>query len=177
MARSGSFGLNPRKSYGTAQSVQNVRPGPRAYTDGDGIWLCITANGNLPQYEWCYFDPTSTTFQAVPLDSDNHGTEPRIIGIPQIAIATGEVGFIWIGGTPGGGYGQGIYGKVAASYAAGKKLYTTSTAGVADDAVAGAEIRNVVGLSTDAGSGSSVELLASGIMTINVGDDQVSDND
>ena len=165
MARSASFGLNPKKSYGTSQSIQEVVPG-RRFSDVNGDWLCITANGAIAQYAWCVFDPNSTTFQAAEMTTTNAGSATLQAGVAQFALATTEVGFIWLGGSGGGGYGKGIKGKVAASYVAKAILYTTATAGVADDAST-TKIQGVVGLSTDSGSGSSIELYSSGPIYVN----------
>jgi hypothetical protein len=97
------------------------------------------------------------------LTTTNAGTGEGTVGVVQVALAANEFGFAWIGGAAGGG--GVIKGKVAASYAANAALYTTATAGVADDA-ATTLIKNVVGLTTDSGSGSAVALYSSNFLTV-----------
>jgi hypothetical protein len=73
-----------------------------------------------------------------------------------VAAATNE--YLWVFVGTGGGTGFGIKVRVAASYVAGAKLYTTATAGVLDDASTAGVIVGLVGLTTDSGSGSSIEV-------------------
>ena len=93
-------------------------------------------------------------------------TTPKIVGIAQCAAATGEYLWVFIGN--GGGTGKGIKVRVAASYVAGTKVYTTATAGVLDDAVTAGVLTGVIGLTTDSGSGSAVEIQAAGSMYSNI---------
>jgi hypothetical protein len=170
MARSGRFGLNPKKTYGTSQSITNVVPG-KVYSDNRGDWLCIVASGAITQYDAVLFDPTSATFTAasVTYATAGSGTGKRYtVGIAQWALATGETGLVWIGGGAAGGQGSGIKVRVAASFAAGAPMYTTGTAGVLDDTTTTQTlIPNLVGLTTDSGAGSAIEVYSHDHLYIN----------
>lgn len=148
------FGANYKRTF-TADTLPLPYGLLERLSNKKGEFVFIKASANIAQYAWVGVDGegdaaelTTTTYAA-----------SSIIGVAQVAIASGEYGFIWVG--KGGGTGSGIYGKVAANYAAFNPIQTTATAGVADDA-ATKLLGGVVGLTTDGGSGSSVELHAAG---------------
>jgi len=126
-----------------------------------GEWVYVQANGTVAQYGFVRIDDDG---QADALTTTLAGSGPVAVGVAQVAFADNDYGWVWVG--RGGGVGKGVYGKVAASYVADAKLQTTAVAGVADDA-ATTVIANVRGLTTDGGSGSSVELFASGTLSCN----------
>lgn len=164
MSRSGSFGLNPKKTYGTTQSINEVVPGTK-YSDNLGEWICITANGAIAQYDFVLFDPTSSTGQAASATTTTAGSTMQLGGFAQAALATGEVGFIWVGGQLGGGKGKGIKGTVTGAYTALALLYTTATAGQISS-TSTTQIKGVIGLTTTAGAGTT-ELFSVGGISVN----------
>lgn len=159
MSASGSFGVNYKKTYGTDPAVIPAKVLDRG-SDKDGEYVFVQANGAIAQYAWVGIDGSG---QAAELTTTTYASSCAI-GVAQFALADNEYGWVWVG--KGGGTGKGIKGKVAASYAAFAVINTTATAGVADDA-ATKILGGVVGLTTDGGSGSSVELYAAGLITKN----------
>lgn len=99
--------------------------------------------------------------QAVELTTTTYASS-AVIGFAQVVAADDE--YLWVFVGKGGGTGSGIKGLVAANYAAFAPMNTTATDGVCDDA-ATKIIGGVVGLTTDGGSGSAVELMAAGLIT------------
>jgi hypothetical protein len=89
-------------------------------------YIYVTAGGVIAQYAWVGYDEA---FSATELTFTNaaagHG-----IGVAQVAFASGDYGWVQTGGVASG--------KVAASCAADVALYTTTTAGVLDDATSAA---------------------------------------
>lgn len=154
MSASGSFGVNYKISYGTAPSIFPAKLLDRG-SDKFGEFIFTKTTAAVAQYAWVGIVPagtcaelTTTTYDAV-----------CAIGVAQVALASGEYGWVWVG--RGGGTGSGIKGKVAASYVAFAAINTTATAGVVDDS-ATKFLVGVSGLTTDSGSGSSIELYAAG---------------
>lgn len=161
MARSGSFGINYKKSYGTDPSIVEAKLGDLG-TDTDGEWVYVKASAAVAQYAFVVITKDNTVAE---LTTTNAGSNSLQVGVAQIALAANEYGWVWIGGPMGGGTGKGIKGKIAASYVAEANLYTTATAGVADDA-ATTLIKNVVGLTATVGAG-TVELKSQGYLSVN----------
>lgn len=166
MAFSGSFGINPKKSYGTVglstQPIVQHKLGDRA-SNPQGEWIYGQAKGAVAQYAFVLIDPSNWDMDE--LETTNDGTTFGQVAVYQgAALADDEQGWFWLG--KGGGTGVGIYGKVAASYVALANLNTTATGGVADDSST-VEIENVIGMTTDAGSASSIELFAGDYMYVN----------
>jgi hypothetical protein len=160
MSQVGSFGVNYKKDFGLDPAVIEFRLGDVA-SNRLGSFVYIKASAAIDQYAFVAIDENGN---AAMLTTTNAGTGEGTVGVVQVALSAHEFGFAWIGGAAGGGNGV-IKGKVAASYVANAALYTTATAGVADDAVT-TLIKNVVGLTTDSGSGSAVALYSSNFLTV-----------
>lgn len=157
MSSSGSFGVNSTRTY-TASYPGGLPAKP--FDQGSnkkGDWLFVKASAAIAQYASVGIDGEG---DAAELTTTTDASSASI-GFAQVAFASGDYGWVWVGGAGGGGTGSGIKGKVAASYVAFAQLNTTATAGVSDDA-ATKLLGGVVGLTTDGGSGSSIELQSSG---------------
>lgn len=159
MSQVGSFGVNYKKDFGLDPAVVEFKLGDVA-SNRLGSFVYIKATAAIDQYAFVAIDESGN---ATMLTTTNAGTGEGTVGVVQVALSTNEFGFAWIGGAAGGG--GVIRGKVAASYAANAALNTTATAGVADDAST-TIIKNVVGLTTDSGSGSAVVLYSSNFLTV-----------
>ena len=151
------FGINETKTWTSTDVALPAGLLARGKSP-KGEWLFVKASATIAQYAWVGVDGegdaaelTTTTYASV-----------CDIGVAQVAIASGEYAWIWTG--CGGGTLSLIKGKVAASYAAFALINSTATAGVADDA-ATKILGGVVGLTTDGGAGSSIELYAAGRIT------------
>jgi hypothetical protein len=155
MSLTGSLGVNYKKSYGTAPSIFPAKLLDRGSDKDAGEFVFIKAGAAIAQYA---FVGITSAGVATELTTTTYAAS-MIIGVAQVALATDEYAWVWVG--KGGGTGVGIKGKVAANYAAYAVMHTTATAGVVDDA-ATKVLGGVVGLTTDGGSGSSVELYACG---------------
>jgi len=157
MSQSGSFGVNYLRVWTAAQYAATP---PAALMDRgsnkDGVFQLVKAASTIAQYALVSFDSVGTAAEAT---TTTYATASGL-GFAQVAIATGEYAWVWIG--CGGGVGSGIKGKVAANFAAGGILNTTAVAGVADDAAT--KVIGGAGLTLDSGSGSSIELYASGFL-------------
>ena len=166
MPRGGAIGLNSGRTY-TATSAAIGIPAALLdrFADNRGEWLFVKADGALVQYGACLVDPTTGKAKTCTTGNitGNYGFVGGIVGIAQVAAADADYLWIWVG--RGGGTGVGIKVLVAASYVAGAKLYSTGTTGVLDDAATTA-ILGVVGMTTDSGSGSSVEVWAGGYINL-----------
>lgn len=158
MSASGSFGVNYKKNFGTAPTIQNYKLGDIA-SDPDGYFMYVKAGGTIAQYGWVFIDED---YLALELTTTN---AEILVGAAQVSAVINEYIWVFIGGPGGGGSGKGIKGKFAASYAAYAAVNTTASAGVADDSST-TVIKNVVGLTTDSGSGSAIELLTSGFLSV-----------
>ena len=146
-----SFGINYKKTFTTAT------PLPAGLLNRgetrEGSFMFVLAGGAIAQYAAVGVTGAGT---ATELTTTTYAAS-AVIGFAQVAVASGEYFWLWVG--KGGGTSSGIKGKVAASYVAFAAINTTATAGVVDDA-ATKILGGVVGLTTDGGSGSSVELMA-----------------
>lgn len=162
MARSGSFGVNYRKTFGTDPSVIEHRLGDLG-SDVDGEWVFVKAASAITQYDFVVIASDNTVAS---LTTTNATSASLQIGVAQVALAANEYGWVWIGGPMGGGTGKGIKGRCLTLYAANANLYTTATAGCADD-TATTLIKNVVGLATVGGSTTAVELKSMGYLSVN----------
>jgi hypothetical protein len=160
-----AFGVNPGKTYTTTDLPLPIGVGSVGKTP-DGTWMFVQADGAIDQYA---FVKITDDGQAAMLTQSNDSAILQA-GVAQVAAANDEYLWVWVGGVGGGGVGSGIKGKVAASYAADAALYTTTTAGVADDSATSPAVQIVgaVGLTTDSGSGSAVELKSMGYLSINL---------
>lgn len=161
MARSGSFGVNYKKTFGTDPAIVEAKLGDLG-SDSDGEWVYVKASAAVAQYAFVAIAKDNTVAE---LTTTTAGSASLQVGVAQNALALNEFGWVWIGGPMGGGVGKGIKGKIAASYVAEANLNTTATAGVADDA-ATTLIKNVVGLTATTGA-ASVELRSNGYLCVN----------
>ena len=162
MSASGSFGIKTTASYGTSPTIVPAKVLDRG-SDTRGDFMFVQASGAVTAFDAGII---SAAGLFVSVTTTTASTTPKIVGIAQCAAATGEYFWVFIGS--GGGTGKGIKMRVAASYVAATKVYTTATAGVLDDSVTAGVITGVIGLTTDAGSGSSVEIQAAGTMYSNI---------
>lgn len=162
MSASGSFGVNYTKTWDGVEIPLPAKVGSVGSLP-QGTFMFVQANGAIDQYAWGVI---SDDGQFSELTTTNAGAGNKQVGVAQVAAADNEYLWVWVGGVGGGGVGSGIKGLVAASYAADANLNTTATAGVADDAST-TVIKNVVGLTTDGGSGSAVELKSTGPIVVN----------
>lgn len=163
MSLNGSQGVNSTRSFDS--SVVPTLPAKvlDIASDKRGKWMFVKATTTTTQYQAGIVDKDGGF---TPITTTNASTTPKGVGIAQCAAATNEYLWVFIG--EGGGTGLGVKVKVAASYVAGAKLYTTATAGVLDDASTAGVISGVVGLTTDSGSGSNVEVQAFGSIYSNL---------
>lgn len=107
------------------------RPGDVAFDSQGGQWLFAQAAEAIDAYALCVISRAAVP-QAVEAEASDIATGPKFLGIPQVAIASGDYGWFWRG--PGGGVGRGI--KVLAENAtAGALLHPLAgTPGAVDDA-------------------------------------------
>ena len=162
MARSGSFGVNYKKSIPTSPAIQEYKLGDLG-SDPDGEWVYVQASAAVAQYAFVVIAKDNTVAE---LTTTNATSASLQVGVAQYAFALGEQGWVWIGGVMGGGVGKGIKGKALTLYVSEANLYTTATAGCADDA-ATTLIKNVVGLATVGASTTAVELKSQGYLSVN----------
>jgi hypothetical protein len=163
MARSGSFGVNYKKSFGTSQAIPEHKVGDLG-TDIHGEYIYIQASAAISQYDFLLI---SSTFTGASLTTTNASTTAQYVGVAQFALANGEYGWIWIGGPAGGGVGTGIKGNVSAAVTISSIVYTTATAGqVSNTSSSTVKIQNVSPTAATAGAG-SVELRSFGYLSVN----------
>lgn len=159
MARSGSFGVNFRKSFGTDPAIVEAKLGDIG-SDTDGEWMYVKAGAAVAQYAFVLI---SDAFVAT--ETSGASTIVQHVGVAQAALAANEFAWVWVGGPAGGGVGKGIRGKIAASYVANTPLLTTASSGVADDA-GSTTIKNVSGTVATVAA-ANVELKSTGYLTLN----------
>lgn len=162
MTRSGCFGANYKKSYGTDPAIVEFKLGDLG-SDTDGEWVYVKASASVAQYAFVAIAKDNTVAE---LTTTTAGSNSLQVGVAQVALAANEFGWVWIGGAMGGGVGKGIKGKALTLYASEANLYTTATAGCADD-TATTLIKNVVGLATVGASTTAVELKSQGYLSVN----------
>lgn len=161
MSHSGSFGINPNKAYAeTPAVIQHTVLKTGSNTLGD--WIFAQASGALTAYAVCKIDETG---QATELDTTGSGSEPTMVGVPQVDLADNEYGWFFRGN--GGGDGKGIKMLIQTGVSAGAVLTTTATAGEAG--AGGDAIQNVTNVDANS-SGSTVatEIFCMGLMSTNV---------
>jgi hypothetical protein len=162
MGLTGAFGFNPKRTWtSSAATGYGAKLGDRG-SDKTGEYIFVQADGAITQYDAVMIDPLTYKAKSITTTTAGSGAYASVgaqAGFAQVAAADTEQLWVWIG--RGGGTGFGVKGRVAASYVANAKLYTTGTAGVLDDTATTA-ILGVIGLTTDSGSGSAVELYAAG---------------
>lgn len=161
MSHSGSFGVNYTKTWDGVTIPLPAKVG----TEGSlpqGEFVFVQADGAIDQYAFVKIEIDG---QAAMLTTTNAGSNGLLVGVAQVAVADNEYFWVWVGGLRGGGVGSGIKGKLAASYVAKNNLFTTATAGVADDAST-TKIAYVVGLTATTGA-AAVELGSIGHLKVN----------
>jgi hypothetical protein len=161
MSQVGSFGVNYKKTF-TADTLPLPVPVMAVGSLVEGEFVFVQASGAIDQYGFVKIEADG---QAAMLTTTNAGSQGLLVGVAQVAAADDEYLWVWVGGLNGGGSGKGIRGKLAASYVAKANLFTTATAGVADDAST-TKISYVVGLTTNTGA-AAVELFSVGHLKVN----------
>lgn len=161
MSQTGSFGVNYKKVWDGVSS-----PFPAKLMDvgssTEGEFVFVQADGAIDQYAFVKIENDG---QAAMLTTTNAGSQGLLIGVAQVAAANNEYLWVWVGGLNGGGVGKGIKGKLLTGYVAKNNIFTTATAGVADD-TSTTKISYVVGLAATTGT-QAVELFSVGHMKVN----------
>lgn len=160
MARSGSFGANSKRVWSVSDYPNLPAKVGDIGSDTDGEYMFVRASAAVAQYAFVLITDTFTA-----AETSGASTIVQHVGVAQVAAATNEYLWVWIGGPAGGGVGKGIRGKIAASYAINTPLLTTATAGVADDA-GSTTIKNVSGTAATTGA-ANVELKSTGYLMLN----------
>lgn len=158
MSGSGSFGVNYKKVWDGVTIPLPAKVKDVGHST-EGTFVFVQANGTIAQYDFVHID---TNGQAAKCTT-TLAAQTSQVGAAQVAAADNEYLWVWVGGAQGGGLGKGIKGSILTLYAAYNTLYTTGTAGSADDA-ATTKIIGVVGLSNTTGT-QTVELASTAIMT------------
>lgn len=161
MSGSGSFGVNYTKVWDGV-----TIPLPAKVTDighsPEGTFMFVQADGAIDQYA---FVVITNAGQADMMTTTTATSGNLLVGIAQVAAADNEYLWVFVGGVGGAGTGSGIKGKYI-NYTALANTQTTATDGVADDAST-TLVKNVVGLTTVAGTATAVEVATTNIMTVN----------
>jgi hypothetical protein len=159
MSGSGSFGVNSTKVYGnstTGPAIVEHAVGDLG-VDRRGLWRCCLFNTAVTAYDLVVFGTTvgQTTALATAGSATTTlvSTGPAMGGVAQAAFASGDYGWVWIG--QGGGLGLGVKVRVLISCALGVKLYTTATAGCADDSSTAGLIAGLSITAAEPGSGTA----------------------
>lgn len=158
MSGSGSFGVNYKKVWDGVTIPLPAKVKDVGHST-EGTFVFVQANGAIAQYDFVHID---TNGQAAKCTT-TLAAQTSQVGAAQVAAADNEYLWVWVGGEQGGGLGKGIKGSILTLYAAYNTLYTTGTAGSADDS-ATTKIIGVVGLTTTSGT-QTVELASTTIMT------------
>ena len=126
--------------------------GTRVFGSDGTEWVYVQANGAITQY---YTVAIDENYQAAHLTTALNTTGHQI-GFAQVAFADNDYGWIAV-------RGSNIKATVKASCAADARLFTTTTAGVLDDASASAAARvyGVVAVTGAATNAAAVEVIAS----------------
>lgn len=162
MSQSGSFGVDYKRTFVQTNNLALPATLGTVGSSPEGEFVFVQASGAIDQYAFVKIENDG---QAAMLTTTNAGSQGLLVGVAQVAAADDEYLWVWVGGLAGGGAGSGIKGKAAASYAAKANLFTTATAGVADDAST-TKISYVVGLETLTGAG-TVTLFSVGHLKVN----------
>jgi len=159
MSQSGSFGVNYKRTYDASVVPTLPATAGTLGSSPEGEWVFVLASGSIAQYAW-----VKITDAGVASEATDAIAGPIQVGVAQVAATDGQYLWVWVGGTMGGGTGKGIKGKILTGYVAGAALYSTSTAGCADDATATDRFYNVYGLAGTTGT-QAVELASTGTIT------------
>jgi len=135
-----------------------------------GVWVYGHASGAIDQYAACTIDEAG---EIAELTTTTSGAVPSAICIPQVSMTDDYYAWAYRGSLGGSVDVDSVKVLAASNCAADVKLYTTSTAGVLDDATSSADC--VLNLRLDAAQGSGesdgVACTAIGILTTNAQDD------
>lgn len=158
MSQVGSFGVNYKKTW---DGVTIPLPA-KLRTVGslpEGEFVFVQANGAIGQYDFVHIDVDGQAAKC----TTTLAAQTSQVGVAQVAAADNEYLWVWVGGAQGGGTGKGIKGNILTGYVAKNTLYTTATAGTADDA-ATTKLIGVVGLTATTGT-QAVELASTAHIT------------
>lgn len=154
---------------GTDESFPGWALGDVCIDNLGGQWIFVKAGELLTAYSLCVVLNSSLedgTYVANMVEAADIATGTKILGINQVAIASGSYGWLWRG--PGGRFGSGI--KVRSENATkGALLYPLSgTAGAVDDANVDEGV--IAGLETlvTTTTLTAVECIATTILTCNL---------
>jgi hypothetical protein len=161
MSQVGSFGVNYTKTWDGVSIPLPVTVGTVGSLP-QGEFVFVQADGAIDQYAFVKIEADG---QAAMLTTTNAGSNGLLVGVAQVAAANDEYLWVWVGGLNGGGTGKGIKGKILTGYVAKNNLFTTATAGVADD-TSTTKIAYVVGLANTTGT-QAVELASLGHLKVN----------
>ena len=165
MSMTGSFGVNYKTTWSVSATSSYLNLPAKLTTVGsspEGEFVFVQADGAIDQYAFVKIEADG---QAAMLTTTNAGSNGLLVGVAQVAAANDEYLWVWVGGVNGGGAGKGIKGKILTGYVAKNNLFTTATAGVADD-TSTTKIAYVVGLANTTGT-QAVELASIGHLKVN----------
>lgn len=161
MSQVGSFGVNYKRTF-TGTDAPLPVPLRAVGSSPEGEFVFVQADGAIDQYGFVKIEQDG---QAAMLTTTNAGSQGLLVGVAQVAAADNEYLWVWVGGLNAGGAGKGIKGKVLTGYVAKNNLFTTATAGVADD-TSTTKISYVVGLTATTGT-QAIELASVAHLKVN----------
>lgn len=140
-------------------------PGDVAFDSQGGQWLFAKASEAIDAYALCVLSNALIPL-AVEAEAADIATGPKLLGIPQVAVASGNYAWFWRG--PGGGVGRGIK-VLAANATAGALLHPLSgTPGAVDDANVDEGVIAGLTLAATATTLAATECVATTILTCNL---------
>jgi len=120
-------------ALGDTQTSAAINPGTVVTLDDGGMAVYVQAASNISQYNAVLIPNTNIATNATTARS----ASPKRVGFAQVSIASGQYGWVQLGGK--------VRVNVSASCLPAVALYTTTTEGVLDDAtVSGALVAGVV---------------------------------
>lgn len=158
MSLTASFGVNSTRSFAATYPGGLPASPLDKGSNKEGTFMFVKASAGIAQYAFVGIDGEG---DAAELTTTTYASSCAI-GVAQVAIASGEYAWVFIG--EGGGTGSGIKALFSANYAAFAVINTTATAGVVDDA-ATKILGGVVGLTLVGGAQASAEIFAAGLIT------------
>lgn len=161
MSASGSFGVNYKRTWDGVSTPLPAKLGDLGSCP-EGEFVFVKASAAVGQYDFVLVAKDNT---AAKTGTGAIGTVNQV-GVAQVAFASGEYGWVWIGGANGGGIGSGIKGNLLASCVVDVPLLNSGTAGSADD-TGTVRIQNVASTVTVGGSAAAVELRSTGHLVVN----------
>ena len=115
-----------------AGTTEDFAPGTCTGDNQGGNWIYAQASEAIAIYDLCDIS-TALVNQAKPTTDLDVDAKVPMLGIPQVAVASGEYAWFWRG--PGGGVGRGIKVNAALNCAKDVLLGVTDTDGIVDDDV------------------------------------------